>query len=272
MKKHYEGSIATVGTEEWSEPVDVMAGNEEIAAQRVIEAHVFARFAENEEELQITVREVSVDGEPKGEWTYFLGKAWPVWKSEVKPYTPSAEEPDPPRQCRTCGNGLRDDWPYPDCSPCVYAAMAKALPLMPPGHEVKMESTPGETDNEWKGIFVESYPEAEKKKAHQPSDFEIAIKLLAESLIWIAPIGNDHGYFLSDEAGVRQPVPCPIGYMACKRSVNNYDGKNTRVDFLRKKGKGWKSPFKQDCLFLTMEEAIKEALNHEKIIPPASLD
>lgn len=82
---------------------------------------------------------------------------------------------------------------------------------------------------------------------------------LAEKLIWIAPVGNDDSYQKSDGKGNWTPVPALRGFMVCKRSVNNVDGKSTRVDYLRTNSNGrgdWKKPFREsECMFATLEDA-----------------
>ncbi|MCC6880915.1 MAG: hypothetical protein IT576_02080 [Verrucomicrobiales bacterium] len=88
---------------------------------------------------------------------------------------------------------------------------------------------------------------------------------LAENLIWIAPVGNDDSYRKYYGNGNWTPVPALRGFMVCKRSVNNVDGKNTRVDFLLTDASQrwrWKKPFREcECMFQTMEEAIISAAN-----------
>ena len=86
MKKHYEGSIAPLGTtEDWSEPHDVMAMTEELAAHAVICSHGQHGEVDHDTEVQVNVREISVDGKPLGEWTYFRGMAWPIWHARIEP-------------------------------------------------------------------------------------------------------------------------------------------------------------------------------------------
>lgn len=95
------------------------------------------------------------------------------------------------------------------------------------------------------------------------------IQQLAEKLIWIAPVGNDDSYRRYDGPGQYTPIPALRGFMVCKRSVNNVDGKNTRVDYLRtdSHGKGkWKKPFREnECMFSTLESAIIAAMVEVKI-------
>ena len=100
------------------------------------------------------------------------------------------------------------------------------------------------------------------------------LEMLAQKFVWVAPVGNDDSYNERDENGVWRPVPNPLGFMVCKRSVNNVDGKNTRVDFLRVDSSSvyrWKKPFRQcECMFPTMESAIIAAGDVEGIIEPHS--
>jgi hypothetical protein len=84
MSRHYEGSVSVIGTEDWSEPHDVLAPTPEIAAQKVIKSHGESGEIEGDEEMDIAVREITVDGDPLSEWDYFRGKAWPVWRALVK--------------------------------------------------------------------------------------------------------------------------------------------------------------------------------------------
>jgi hypothetical protein len=95
------------------------------------------------------------------------------------------------------------------------------------------------------------------------------LQLLAERLVWVAPVGNDASYRKRDENGVWQPIPALRGFMVCKRSVNNVDGKNTRVDFLRVDASlpwRWKKPFREcESMFETMEAAIMAAADVEGI-------
>lgn len=97
----------------------------------------------------------------------------------------------------------------------------------------------------------------------------LLLRLLAEKLVWVAPVGNDDSYRKRDENGVWYPIPALRGFMVCKRSVNNVDGKNTRVDFLRVDASllwRWKKPFREcECMFATMEAAIMAAADVEGI-------
>jgi hypothetical protein len=95
------------------------------------------------------------------------------------------------------------------------------------------------------------------------------LQLLAERLVWVAPVGNDHSYQKRDENGAWRPLPALRGFMVCKRAVNNVDGKNTRVDFLRVDASlpwRWKKPFREcESMFETMEAAIMAAVDVEGI-------
>jgi len=97
----------------------------------------------------------------------------------------------------------------------------------------------------------------------------LLLRLLAEKLVWIAPVGNDDSCRKRDENGVGHPISALQGFMVCKRSVNNVDGKNTRVDFLRVDTSlpwRWKKPFREcECMFETMEAAIMAAADVEGI-------
>lgn len=97
----------------------------------------------------------------------------------------------------------------------------------------------------------------------------LLLRLLAERLVWIAPVGNDDSYRKCDENGVWHPISALRGFMVCKRSVNNADGKSTRVDFLRVDKSlpwRWKKPFREcECMFETMEAAITAAAAVEGI-------
>ena len=70
-------------TEDWTEPHDVLAPTPEIAAQKVIASHGDSGEVDRDEEVQITVREITVDGEPLSGWRYYRGKTWPIWRASV---------------------------------------------------------------------------------------------------------------------------------------------------------------------------------------------
>jgi hypothetical protein len=74
------------------------------------------------------------------------------------------------------------------------------------------------------------------------------VQSLAEKRIWVAPVGVEH---------LR-------GFMVCRRTWNNVDGPNTRVDFLLanpKPGQRWKKPFREaECLFPSLRAAIDAAV------------
>ena len=94
---------------------------------------------------------------------------------------------------------------------------------------------------------------------------------LAEKLVWVAPVGNEEYDRLLVKTNKFVLVPTLRGFMVCKRSVNNPDGKNTRVDYLRVNESlpdyiRWKKPFREnECMFPTMEEAIIAAAKMERI-------
>ncbi|MEM7599847.1 MAG: hypothetical protein AAF357_00345 [Verrucomicrobiota bacterium] len=87
---------------------------------------------------------------------------------------------------------------------------------------------------------------------------------LSKRLVWIAPVGNYVGGACSAEKGhFKMEIR---GYMVCHRFVNNVDGPNTAVTFLRNDGKGWKKPFTEGRgMFPSMESAIIAAAKHEGI-------
>jgi len=89
------------------------------------------------------------------------------------------------------------------------------------------------------------------------------IQALAERLTWVAPVGNELD--LSNLVdGKWVPVPPLRGFMVCRRSVNNTDGKNTRVDYLRTSPKAdhrWKKPFREsEHMFPTFLSALFAAV------------
>lgn len=74
------------------------------------------------------------------------------------------------------------------------------------------------------------------------------LQLLAQHHIWVAPVG----------------VRNQRGWMVCQRSMNNPDGPNTRVDYLRVDPAAhyrWKKPFREcEHAFPTLELALQRAL------------
>ncbi len=91
------------------------------------------------------------------------------------------------------------------------------------------------------------------------------IELLVLRGVWIAPVGNEFALHRMDALR---------GFMVCRRSINNADGKNTRVDYLRTDATlpvRWKKPFREsECLFTTMNSAIFAAA--DVVLPPALFD
>lgn len=83
----------------------------------------------------------------------------------------------------------------------------------------------------------------------KPLDFQAALTLLGELSMWIAPVGA---------RGVT------LGWMVCRRGINNWDGPNTKVEYLRREqGNGWwKKPFRDSiCQFDSVADAVEAALN-----------
>lgn len=77
----------------------------------------------------------------------------------------------------------------------------------------------------------------------------LTLRALGEHLMWVAPVG------------VRELR----GWMVCRRVMNNLDGPNTRVDYLRVNPRTgcltWKKPFREgEHLFATLDAAVKGAL------------
>jgi hypothetical protein len=81
-----------------------------------------------------------------------------------------------------------------------------------------------------------------------PNSEWLGMRVLAQHLIWMAPVG----------------VKKLRGWMVCRRVMNNPDGPNTRVDFLRNPvcGRaGWKKPFREnEHLFPGLDAAFAAAL------------
>lgn len=96
MKRHYEGSIAELESDDWSEPCDVYAATEKIAGQLVINAHMEADELEHDKEVRVCVREITVDGDPIGEWCYFTGLGWRICRSIIKDIPIANEQVDAP--------------------------------------------------------------------------------------------------------------------------------------------------------------------------------
>jgi hypothetical protein len=83
MKKHYEGSIAPLGTEDWSEPCDAFAGTPEIAAKQVVEHNLQQGEIDEDQIVNICVREITEKGDPITEWEYLTGRAWVEYGSKI---------------------------------------------------------------------------------------------------------------------------------------------------------------------------------------------
>ena len=84
MSDLYEGSIAPIGTtEDWSEPHDALAPTPYVAAQKILSSHGESGEVDNNEEVQICVRQIGQNGDPLSDWYYFTGKTWCVWHSSV---------------------------------------------------------------------------------------------------------------------------------------------------------------------------------------------
>jgi hypothetical protein len=85
-------------------------------------------------------------------------------------------------------------------------------------------------------------------------EVDFLVRALAARLVWVAPVGD----MSSRRNGERTQVPLR-GFMVCSRTVNNLDGKNTRVDYLQVGG-GWKTPFTEErSLFPSMDAALVAA-------------
>jgi len=84
MKKHYEGSIATLGTEDWSEPCDAFAATVELAAKQVLEWNLKCDEIEEDQIVNVCVREITAEGEPITDgWEYLTGRAWVEYGSKI---------------------------------------------------------------------------------------------------------------------------------------------------------------------------------------------
>lgn len=92
MKDFFEGSISTIGTEEWTEPHDVTAVTHQLAAIEVLESHADCHEVELRQEMDVCVRQVNFEGEPLSEWQYFRGKAWAVFRAEAVAISPANAE------------------------------------------------------------------------------------------------------------------------------------------------------------------------------------
>lgn len=94
-----------------------------------------------------------------------------------------------------------------------------------------------------------------------PDKVNLLVRQLAVRLVWVAPVGNDEWKGEFDLCG----------FMVCRRVVNNADGKNTRVDYLRltkdRWGGWWKTPFRdQEHMFPTFDAALLAAATVENLL------
>ena len=91
MKDFYQGSVAAIGTSEWTEPHDVSAVTAQIAAIEVLKSHAEVHDVALHQEMDVCVRQVDLECEPLGEWQYFRGKAWAVFRAEAVEISPANE-------------------------------------------------------------------------------------------------------------------------------------------------------------------------------------
>lgn len=88
---------------------------------------------------------------------------------------------------------------------------------------------------------------------------------LAQNLIWVAPVGNDCKVRQRLINGRFVTIPVVRGFMVCRRVINNPDGPNTRVEYLRADPTAacrWKKPFREnEHLFTNLLEALTAAEN-----------
>ena len=84
MKRHYEGSIAALGTDEWSEPRRVLESTAKLAAEKILAMSLQEDEIEEDQAVNVCVRKITPDGIiALGEWEYFAGQAWVMCCSEV---------------------------------------------------------------------------------------------------------------------------------------------------------------------------------------------
>lgn len=88
MKDYYEGSVSTIGGSEWTEPHSVSAVTAEIAAIEVLKSHAEVHEVAIQQDLDVCVRQVNLEGDPLGNWQYFRGKAWIVYRADARPIIP----------------------------------------------------------------------------------------------------------------------------------------------------------------------------------------
>ena len=80
---------------------------------------------------------------------------------------------------------------------------------------------------------------------------------LAELLVWVAPVG------IGVPKHERWGRPKLLGFMVCRRVMNNADGPNTKVEYLRvnpTNSERWKKPFREcEHMFPSLEVAYAAA-------------
>lgn len=83
------------------------------------------------------------------------------------------------------------------------------------------------------------------------------VEQLAERLVWVAPVG------IGVTSHEKWNKPELLGFMVCRRVMNNRDGPNTKVEFLRvdpTQSTKWKKPFRQcEHMFPTLVAAYAAA-------------
>ena len=86
MNNNYEGSVAELGTEDWSEPFDVVAPTPEIAAQKVLmaAAKTATVLISPREDYDVNCREITPAGKPITDWFYFKGSVKRVYQATVE--------------------------------------------------------------------------------------------------------------------------------------------------------------------------------------------
>ena len=77
----YEGSVAEIGSEEWSEPHRRCATTAESAAAKIIESHLKCEEIEPNKKYSICVRDIT--NGITGEWKEFQGYAWAEYHSVI---------------------------------------------------------------------------------------------------------------------------------------------------------------------------------------------
>lgn len=89
MKDYYEGSVSTIGDSEWTEPHSVSAVTAEIAAIEVLKSHAEVNEVAIQQEVDVCVRQVDLKGDPLGNWQYFRGEAWVVYRANARAISPA---------------------------------------------------------------------------------------------------------------------------------------------------------------------------------------